>query len=191
MIHLLFSTSTAWQSAVIRRICHSPFSHLDVVLPDGNLLGSSDSPKAPHIEGNPRGVAVRPPEYQEFGIRRLAKVRVGESASKMFMELVRSQLGKPFDGEALNAFLSGDVTMPRDWRADDQWICSELMAWAAEGANFWNYDLLVPKNRISPADLLLLLNPLINTETFWDPVPGIKPGPHEYLAVGGKNGASA
>jgi hypothetical protein len=95
MIHLLFSTSTAWQSAVIRRICHSPFSHLDVVLPDGNLLGSSDSPKAPHIEGNPRGVAVRPPEYQEFGIRRLAKVRVGESASKMFIELVRSHWASP------------------------------------------------------------------------------------------------
>jgi hypothetical protein len=47
---------------------HSPFSHVDFVLSDGNLLGASDQgPHSPVITGNPCGVAIRPSDYQVFG----------------------------------------------------------------------------------------------------------------------------
>lgn len=168
MIRLQFSTSTEWSSAVIRRMCHSPFSHVDVLDADGNCIGASDSPKAAVLRGNPNGVAVRPPDYQVFGVRHVAELSATPEVEKRFFDLIDSQLGKPFDDSALYAFLSPDVSTERDWREADAWFCSELAAWALEQSGFWPYTLLVAKNRVSPADLLLLVNPYAsNIETFW------------------------
>ena len=176
-IVLQFSTcATSWQSTVIRKLCHSPFSHVDFVLPDGNLLGSSGSPEIPVVEGNPNGVAVRPPNYQEFGIRRNAVIETNKGDE--IERILRTQLGKPFDDEALYDFF-GDFQLPRDWRQPDRWFCSELFTWAFEKGGLFSYDLLVPKNRVSPPDLLLLLNPYINTKTFWNPIAGLKLGAQE------------
>jgi hypothetical protein len=175
-----FSTSTAWQSGIIRKICHSPFSHVDVVM-DGGCLGASDQGKdSPVLAGNPQGVAVRPHEYQEFGIRRRAVIRIPTADKQRFESLLRAELGKPFDGEALHAFLSTRTSIGRDWRDADKWFCSELVTWALEEAGFFNYDLAVSKDRVSPADLLLILNPaMANLDTFWQPVPDLKLGTHE------------
>ena len=74
LIKLQFSRSTELVSRLIAMACRSPFSHVDIVLPDGNLLGASDSPDAPVLEGNPKGVAIRPPNYQPFAIRRQALI---------------------------------------------------------------------------------------------------------------------
>ena len=178
-ILLQFSTcATSWQSTMIRKLCHSPFSHVDVVLADGGMLGASGSPEVPVIEGNPDGVAVRAPDYQEFGIRRRATVRLPDGVDRKFIDLVRTQMGKPFDDSALYEFFD-DFEDPRDWRQPDKWFCSELFTWALERAGAFPYDLLIPKNRVSPADLLLLLNPVIETKTFWDPIPGLKMGRYE------------
>ena len=116
---LQFSTTVNsianWYSILIRRICHSPFSHVDLVLPDGGLLGASDSPNTPVLEGNPRGVAVRPPDYEEFGLRCQAIIET--PAADAVIAAARSQLGKPFDGGALDAFLSAfDVGAVDNWR---------------------------------------------------------------------------
>jgi hypothetical protein len=67
-INLLFNKN--WGSGLIRRANHSPFSHVDMVMKDGTLIGASDSPNAPCIHGNKRGVAQRPFDYQEFSYRR-------------------------------------------------------------------------------------------------------------------------
>lgn len=168
-IQLQFSTSTEMSSAIIRRVSHSPFSHVDVVMDWGDsLLGASNSPKAPITEGNASGVALRPKDYQVFGIRRIARIAVPPAAETKFYELVHSQLGKPFDDGALYAFLSPDVSVERDWREADKWFCSELVTWALEQAGAWPYEILVSKNRVSPADLLLMVNPLVaNAKTFW------------------------
>jgi hypothetical protein len=181
VIQILFSTSTVWQSDVIRRLCHSPFSHVDVVLPDGNLLGSSDSPGSPVIVGNKGGVAIRPPNYQLFGIRRMANVFTDEITEGAFYANMKSQLGEPFDDSALHAFIGKVSFMPtRDWADVSKWFCSELVTWALMTAGFFKFDLLVPKDRVSPADLLLLLNPYMDTTHFWDPIPGLKLGPKEH-----------
>src|SRR4051794_37827194 len=97
MIQLQFSRSTETVSYLIARACRSRFSHVDVILPDGNLLGASDSPHAPVIEGNPNRVAIRPPDYQSFAIRRVAILHTPPLMDKRFYEGLRSELGEPFD----------------------------------------------------------------------------------------------
>jgi hypothetical protein len=152
-IILQFSTSFAWQSGVIRFLCHSPFSHVDLILPDPvphGCLGASD----------PGGVTVRAHDYQPFKTRRRATIKTDKAYE--IVKLVQSQIGKPFDPKAMKAVLSDE---PREWREPDAWFCSELIAWALEKSGFFSH-LIVPKNRITPSDLVLLLNVWIDPEEF-------------------------
>jgi hypothetical protein len=189
VIEVLFSSSTAWQSHLIRCFSHSPFSHVDVVMPDGNLLGASNSPDAPVIEGNPSGVAIRPFDYQDFYIRRLAKLEVPRDAKlpaaeveSNFYQLLRSQLGKPFDSAALHAMFGDAMLLERDWTAADAWFCSEDFIWALHNAGFFPYELIVPKSRVSPADSLLIIGPyIVNPDELWQPIPGLTLGPREHM----------
>jgi hypothetical protein len=189
VIEVLFSSSTAWQSHLIRCFSHSQFSHVDVVMPDSNLLGASNSPDAPVIEGNPSGVAIRPFDYQQFYVRRLAKLEVPRDAKlkaaeveSNFSQLLRSQLGKPFDSSAMHAMFGDAMMLERDWTEAKAWFCSELMIWALHNAGFFPYELMVPKTRVSPADSLLILGPYItNPDEFWQPIPGLTLGPKEHM----------
>jgi hypothetical protein len=162
-----------WASPLIRRLCHSPFSHVDFVLPDGNLLGASNQGKgSPCIEGNPSGVAVRPPDYQPFGIRR--NMIIETDKAQFILAAALSQLGKPFDNGALYRFLSEGVAHTRDWRDPDMWFCAEMPPWAFErGAYWWPEELIWPKDRFTPTDLIMLfqMDPnFVNRKTFWDKV---------------------
>lgn len=149
-------------------------------MPDGNLLGASDSPHAPFIEGNPGGVAIRPPDYQPFAIRRIANVYVPARVETRFYELMRAQLGEPFDNKAMHAVFQPDSSAVRDWKDASAWFCSELKAWGFEEAGALDVPPLISKNRVTPADLLLIISHLVaNAETFWDRIPGLVLGPHE------------
>jgi hypothetical protein len=183
MDKLVFQFSTSenklanYASALIRRVNHSPFSHIDLVLPDGNLLGASDQGAgSPCVEGNPQGVAIRPPGYQTFAYRRQMVLQTDRAAD--VVSLCRSQLGKAFDKSNMLDFLSDKFPGARDWRLDTHWRCSELICWALEAGQFWGPDQLPwPKNRVTPTDLLLicLTDPRwINRDSFWLPVPGLK-----------------
>lgn len=176
--------SRRWEnrwSEVIRRTGHTPFSHCDLILSDGNLLGASDSPSSPVVRGNPRGVAVRPPNYQLFGYRRHA---VLETPRAMDIESIAlTQVGKAFDNTFVADFVSDRFPGARDWRLEDCWFCAELIIWAMEIGQFWGAQQLIwPKNRVSPTDVLLILvtdQRWINRETFWLPVPGLNLDPGE------------
>jgi hypothetical protein len=103
------------------------------------------------------------------------------------LDFAMSQLGKPFDRTALHNFLSPALPGARDWRDPDQWFCSELVLCSLENGGYFKQilgksQLPVPKNRVSPNDLLeiLLLDPnWVNRDTFWDQVEGLKPDPGE------------
>ena len=163
----------------ICRLTHSPFSHVDLVLPEG-LLGASDSKYAPVVSGNPRGVAIRPVNYQRFAHRRDAAVRATAKQKQLFETFCRAQLGKPFDTDALrpSVFLSDNIES-RDWRTPDKWFCAELMARAVEESGVLGYPIPGVKNRVTPADLLLIIAPLIDLEYARQPIPGLTPGPGE------------
>ena len=158
-----------WASWAIRHMSHSPFSHCDIRLKDGSLLGASDSPKAPVISGNPGGVAIRPADYEDFGARFLMTIETPKADS--IRALAISQVGKPFDNTALKGFLSDALPGKRNWHATESWFCSELVCWSFEEADYWeNPPPVWPKNRISPSDLLMifLFDPnWTNRDTFW------------------------
>jgi hypothetical protein len=158
-IVLQFSTTTHWQSGIIRLMTHSPYSHVDAVIPPGLPDIDKLTPKPYGLLGvsDPGGVMIRQAHYQGFKTRR--RVTMKTDKADAFIQNMVSQLGKPFDPEALLRVV--DLNR-QDWRQRDKWFCSELVTWALEEAGFFNYDLAVTKNRVSPADLLLLLNPYID-----------------------------
>jgi hypothetical protein len=170
-----------WGSGLIRRSCHSPFSHVDMVLKDGNLLGANDDINAPVIHGNPRGVAVRPPNYQKFSYRRQAIIETDRADD--IRRIWSTQLGKDYDGSSLWDMISDKFPGSRDWRLDSHWFCSEGIMWAMETGYFWGPPpILWPKNRVSPTDLLMMLctdERWVNKDTFWQPIPGLALGPDE------------
>ena len=159
----LFDTSH-W----IARLSHSPFSHGDLRLDNGDLLGSSNSKNSPYIAGNPAGVAIRPPDYQKFRLRVDARIEATAEQKAAFEQFCRDQLGKPFDSEALRfrTFLSGDFH-DRDWREPSKWYCWEMIACATKHANLLRRPLVIVKNRVTSADWLLMVNHiLINVDDF-------------------------
>jgi hypothetical protein len=167
-------------SLLICRLTHSPFSHVDLVLDDGNLLGASDNPSAPVVHGDARGVAIRPPDYQRFAVRRDVAMPTTPERKGRFLDFCMAQVGKPFDNSALSpkVFLSPHFEY-RDWRTLDKWFCAELMARATEIAPLLDWAIPGIKNRVTPADLILLLAPLYNFEMARKPIEGLKLEPWE------------
>lgn len=177
-------------SWAIRLMCHSPFSHVDFLLPNdstmkpewrGMLLGASSmGDGTPCIEGNPNGVAIRPHNYEQFGYRRQMVLRT--PYADMIYATALTQLGKPFDNGALKDFLSPKFPGARDWRDTGQWFCAEFSVWAKESAGYYGGPLPWPKNRASPTDdLMCHINDAnwINRDVFWEPIPGLKMEPWE------------
>jgi hypothetical protein len=168
-------------SGIIRRANHSPFSHVDFVMKDGTLLGASDSPKAPHIHGNPRGVASRPFDYQRFAYRR--QMVIATPRADDIRRLAVTQLGKRFDNSGLRDFASDSFPGKRDWRLDECWFCAELCMWSMETCYLWGTPPMPwPKNRVSPTDIIMIMlsdERWINRDEFWLPIPGLVLGPGE------------
>ena len=133
MVTLQFSSKATLASWVIQRFTWSEFAHVDIVLPDGRLLGADSD----------GGVAIRDPEQ----FYKVARFQV--DAPELVLDLAAEQLGKPYDWGAI----AGIVTR-RDWQQPDRWFCSELIAWAFESAG---HPLLRSHghHRITPRDLLL------------------------------------
>jgi hypothetical protein len=195
VIQFSTTTSTTWRqkwdnraSLLIRAILHgSPFSHCGFVLGDDRILDATDSPDAPVClttpAGNPRGVALRPGSYQEWGMRRRMVLRTDKADA--IIAVAMSQLGKPFDNAAVSfrSFINTD-NYPRatDWRDPGAWFCAEYLIWSEECGDFWEHPLIYPKQRISPIDALMLhiTDPrFVNKRIFWNPVPGLTLGAYE------------
>lgn len=138
-----FSYKTDISGLLIRWGTRSDWSHVDAVLPNGDLLGA-------RIDG---GVQIRKPGYANF--KKTVQYSVKTPAADKFYEILQTQVGKPYDWRAIAAFAFGN----RDWREQDSWFCSELQIWAAEQAGFFPQDLMIEVNRLSPRDHLLLFSP--------------------------------
>ena len=178
-ISMMFNKN--WGSGLIRRANHSPFSHVDILMKDGSLLGASDSPNAPVIQGNPRGVAARPFDYQPFAYRR--QMILATERADDIRRMAATQLGKSFDRSALRDFISDSFPGHRDWRLNESWFCAELIVWAMETGGFWQPKTLIwPRNRVSPTDILLVClmdDRWVNRDSFWQPIPNLELGLNE------------
>lgn len=150
---LQFSLGQGVGSAVIRWFGHDgSWSHVDLVLPDGRLLGA----RADNPGGYGRGVQIRPANYQSFA-RRLVVAVPTQTAAAVY-GYARAQIGKAYDHTAIVAFF-----VERNWRDPDAWFCSELAAAALIEGGFWPrpWALPCPVNKIDPDDLLLLISPYL------------------------------
>lgn len=162
MIQIQFSTSTAFASGIIRRLTHSPWSHVDIVMPDG-LLGVSGKDDSISDIG---GVRIRPfNEWPYLTKPKVACLNCSADITDRIHAAAASQIGKPFDNSAMWGMLEDQaLEKNRNWRDPNQWFCSELVAWALETGGLFPYPLAVLKNRISPADILLMINPFMSAD---------------------------
>lgn len=168
-----YSTSTAFASGIIRRLTHSRFSHIDIILPGEGLLGVSGPDKSLKWVGHSPatdtgGVLIRPfGAWPYKAAPHVAKVQCTEDVARKAVEWGRSQIGKPFDNGALYHFLRDRAGLPRigrDWRDPEQWFCSEFAIRAAEIGGVFPYPLIVSKDTVSPQDTLLCFNPYLSLQ---------------------------
>lgn len=136
MQRLIFSTNNMIGSVLIRFGTWSRFSHVDLIMPDGQtVVGSTALAGGVH-------------EYP-------LKDRIAESRSWAIYEcdadgdlvakFARSQIGKAYDWLGCIG-----IAFHRDWQGGDKWFCSELSEWCLAQAKFplVNPDLRL--NRVTP-----------------------------------------
>ncbi|XQE65759.1 hypothetical protein ACOAPY_13935 [Pseudomonas sp. P3C3] len=148
-IRVLFTRRRHLGSLAIRTFTWSAWSHVDLL---------DDSAGRPELVGAvaPSGVVVEPLAYrlQKASRAALVEFRVGSAAA--VLAAARSQVGKPYDWVGV----AGLVTRSRDWQGEEDWFCSELIAWAlAQGGVPLFRETLV--GRITPQHLWMLDNPYI------------------------------
>ena len=148
MIRLQFVMGSGLSSALITWFSAGAFSHVDCVLPSGDLLGA----RSDQIGNVAPGVQIRPPNYETWKRRVVMKLTVEPAKERKFLDFLHNQIGKPYDKTAILGFVAG-----RDWRAADSWFCSELQAAALEVATV-SPLLYSPTNKITPAALALVMS---------------------------------
>lgn len=148
MIYLQFVRQAALTSDLIAWLSQGHVSHVDCVLPNGNLLGS----RSDRVGGKPVGVQIRPPDYEKFILKEVLTVPAKPKQERDFYTFLDAQLGKPYDHAAIWGFVTG-----RNWRDDDSWICSELQAAGLEAAGIVP-PLYLAANKISPGSLALAVS---------------------------------
>jgi hypothetical protein len=118
------------------------FSHVDMILPTGELLGArTDYP----INGK-AGVQIRPWDYGKSTWVRQVVMELAATPEQeaLFYNYARLQLGKPYDKLAILAFFT-----ERDWREPDAWFCDELLLACTEQAGLCP-TLYLPNNKFNP-----------------------------------------
>jgi hypothetical protein len=139
-IKLQFVCEAALSSEAIAWFSSGHFSHVDAIMPDGTLLGARSDSEG----GQPSGVRRRPPGYATFSKCVVMTVPCNDYQACGFYSFLESQIGKPYDWRAIYAFI-----LNRNWREDDSWICSELVAAAGEASGILPM-LYLAANKITP-----------------------------------------
>lgn len=142
MIKLLFSRRNHPGSWLIRTFSWSEWSHVEIMMPDGRLLGAAA----------PEGVGLC--TYEE-------RIKISAHAATMCFPgdmnaaatWGETQLGKPYD-----YFGVLGLGLHRDWEADDSWWCSEFAAQFLKQGGFAPYRSDAIK-RLTPQHLFMLDQP--------------------------------
>jgi hypothetical protein len=150
VITLQFSAQNDLGSLIIELGGAGPFSHVDLVEASGNLYGA----RSDVCKGIPAGVQSRPPDYEIFARRTRMSFSTTPAEEKTFWDFAYAQRGKPYDSEAILAFV-----VNRDWRKPGDWYCSELGAAALETAGICP-PLYSPVNKIEPVTLAIVCSAL-------------------------------
>lgn len=139
------SLKHSWMSKLIEWFTWGKYAHVDVVLPNGDIIGA-------RLFG---GVRIRRDSLSYSRVKRYS-VTVPESTAASIYGTLRAQVGAGYDWLGILSF-----PLRLRWNRSDKWFCSELVAWAF----YINGVQLVtePKfERLSPRDLRLspILKPI-------------------------------
>lgn len=146
VVQVLFTRRHHLGSVAIRAATWSPWSHVDVILPGGRIIGAT-------LES---GVAVHSLESRILKASRAAVTDFPSRNPDAIYSALYSQISKKYDWTAI----LGMVLRNRNWQEDDSWFCSELIAWAFQEAG----EPLFRENmvdRITPHHLWMLSNPAV------------------------------
>ncbi len=158
VIQLQFVQGKALSSRAISWFSSGHFSHVDIVLPDGRLLGArSDS--ADEV----KGVAVRRADYEVWRKRVVFTIPCSTFQSVSCHDFAFAQVGKPYDHTAILGFM-----FDRAWMDSDAWYCSELVMAALQHAGVVS-PLYLAANKITPVAAALVVSALAGTT--WATVP--------------------
>jgi hypothetical protein len=157
MIRLRLRASNAFESWGIARLLRTPgaYSHVDIVLPDGRLLGAHIVPGV-DADGEPvkSGVAIREPDYGPV-VRTMDLLYPASSVkTRHFHVEAYRQTGKPFDWTALVYFLS-PYRVRRRWQETEGYFCSELVADLFKTCEVHGLNSDFDQESITPRDLLV------------------------------------
>ena len=152
-IVLQFSTENNIGSKILHYYDHVWCSHVDAVMQDGGLLGAK-------LLG---GVCIR--KNQGFDKSLIVELPTTPEIYDKFYNFCQNQIGKPYDLVSLWAFV-----IERDITDDDSWFCSELIVVALDKAGYFPYPLFTKYNKVTPQNLLLLLNAFV---PIGDPVSAV------------------
>jgi|SRR5579863_2365897 len=141
-----FITDHSFISEGIRLFSRAPFaSHVEIVLDNGYFLGA-------HLKG---GVQVRPPDYCQPTWERWYALPVTPEQLDKIMAFAHAQVGKPYDLRDIEG-----MVVERNWHSTENWICSELVAAAAEAGGTFMLNVEPEFTyRITPT--MLHLSPLL------------------------------
>ncbi len=159
-LQIQFSRSTAFASSAICWITHSDWSHVDIVEPGVGLWGVSGPDKPTKDPGGVRCRSFNPWPY--LYPPKIARIQTTGEAVRKTLEWARAQEGAPFDQQAVYAFLRIRAGLPkvaRDWRDPSRWYCAEYVIRAEEVGVVFPYRLIMPRNALSPNDVMIYNNP--------------------------------
>lgn len=152
MITLQFTQANDLASRAIQLFERGWPTHVDVVLPQGGLLGARHDV----VADTQPGVQIRPANYAKWDrVERITLDIGGPEHEAAFYIFLRSQIGKPYDMAAIAAF-----PLRRNWRDPNSWFCSELVAAALQACGFFPTPLAIPANEITPRDLYMVVSSL-------------------------------
>ncbi len=142
MVTLQFVCGSDLSSRAISWFSQGHLSHVDAVMPNGELLGA----RSDVIRGIPAGVQIRPPNYETVVRRVRMSLECTVASEKAFYKFLLGEIGKPYDKTAIVAFVFN-----RDWRAPDSWFCSELQMRGLERSGLCE-PLYLDVNKITPVE---------------------------------------
>lgn len=132
-VRIQLSTESGPVSEFIRWYTWSNWSHIDLVLPSGSLLGA-------RLDG---GVQVRDPGYANFS--KTLMLEAPDAPQSIYEEALK-QVGKPYSKETILG-----LAVRQDYGSDAEFDCSEFVTYASIQAGF-PFFITQHADRITPRD---------------------------------------
>lgn len=151
-VRLQFVQGRALSSSAISWFSSGHFSHVDIVLEDGRLLGARSD-----AAGGVKGVAIRKAGYEKWNKVVMFSVPCTLAQRTNVHDFAVKQVGKPYDHLAILGFM-----LNRAWRDTDSWYCSELAMATLEQAGILG-PLYLAANKITPVAAALAISAVKGT----------------------------